>query len=165
MELHPEGAGSGAGGRAARHRRRACGDRIGRPSGASDGRPVAQIGPISQEPARKCFRTLVTPLFTSTYNGGGGNRTPVPRRHSGRFYVHSRSFVSRVGGRRSTGFRVPQPDCVLSACRQAAHANQPAGVVGRISRRHPRDGLRVFTQPWQKSGCHIVFRQVFYEAS
>ena len=101
----------------------------------------------------------------SQCSGGGGNRTPVPRRHSGCFYVHSRSFVSRVGGRRSTGCHLPQPDCVSLARRQAAHAGQPAGVVGRISRRHPRDGLRVFTQPWHKKSCHIVFRQGFYEAS
>jgi len=165
MNRHPDGEASRAGGHSRRQCRRARRDRIGRPGEALDRRPEAETGPISQEPARKANRTRLTPYSTIGYNGGGGNRTPVPRRHSGRFYVHSRSFVSRVGGRRSTGFRVPQPDCVLSACRQAAHANQPAGVVGRISRRHPRDGLRVFTQPWHKNGCHIVFRQVFYEAS
>ena len=32
--------------------------------------------PISQELARKCCWSLVTPLFTSTYHGGGGESNP-----------------------------------------------------------------------------------------
>ena len=79
--------------------------------------PLGYFDPISQELARKCFGSLVTPLFTSTYNGGGGNRTPVPRRLRKRLYVHSRSFESRGGERRPTGFRVPQPDCCFAPTR------------------------------------------------
>jgi len=72
-------------------------------------------------------------------------------------------FLGSVdAGRQAATF--PSPTVFLPAHRQAEYAGQPAGVVGRISRRHPRDGLRVFTQPWHKC-CQLVFRQVFYEAS
>jgi len=72
---------------------------------------------ICQEIARKRERPLVTSYPTIGYNGGGGNRTPVPRRLRKRFYVRSRSFASRVGERRPTGFGLPQPDFCFARVR------------------------------------------------
>jgi len=40
----------------------------------------------------------------SESNGGGGNRTPVPRRFGTSFYVRSQSFKFRRRQLRRTGF-------------------------------------------------------------
>ena len=66
--------------------------------------------------------------------GGGGNRTPVPRRLSVCFYVCSRSFESRVGGRQPTGSRFPQPDCWFASVwpgvtPRLAHCSASFGIV------------------------------------
>ena len=46
-----------------------------------------------------------------TLNGGGGNRTRVPKHFSKGFYVRSRSFVSRRTTLRSTGLSPSQSGC------------------------------------------------------
>ena len=126
MNRHPDGEASRAGEHSRRQCRRARVGRVGRPRGVSDGRPEAETGPISQEPARKANRTRLSHYYTIGYNGGGGNRTPVPRRFRKRFYVRSRSFISQVGDRPPTSFRQPQPDFGLVAGR--------SGVIPRPAR-------------------------------
>ena len=66
--------------------------------------------------------------------GGGGNRTPVPRRLSECFYVRSRFFESRGGERQPTGFRFPKPDYRFAHRRSGipcrlAHYSTPNGIV------------------------------------
>ncbi len=63
------------------------------------------------------LRLTRTSATTILINGGGGNRTPVPRRFQECLYVCSRSFESRVLGRQPTGFPIPQPDCCFAAMR------------------------------------------------
>ena len=61
----------------------------------------------------------------SDLNGGGGNRTPVPRHFGPGFYVRSRSIGSRRRCRRSTGFTIVQPDCFLARVRPSSE-HEPA---------------------------------------
>ncbi len=68
---------------------------------------------------------LINSTLRKRLTGGGGNRTPVPRWFKDSFYAHSRSFESRVGGRRATGYRFLQPDWFLARGRSGV-ARRPA---------------------------------------
>ena len=50
----------------------------------------------------------VAVFILRTKTGGGGIRTPVPKRFKTGFYMFSWSFVSRLAERRSTGFQLSQ---------------------------------------------------------
>lgn|GEM_PF-2181470 len=62
---------------------------------------------------------------------------------------------SADAGRQASAF--PSPTGFSLATGQASVTSQPTGVVARNSGRLPRDGLRVFTQPWHMSSCHVKF--------
>jgi len=80
--------------------------------GGRDGSQVSASGRVSHE---LTANVLMCP--GGSKNGGGGNRTPVPRRIGGSFYVHSRFFNSRRRRRQSTGFALVIPDCFLAGSR------------------------------------------------
>ncbi len=110
--------------------------------------PDGTYGPVGDD--RKCLPVnsfgrgeagCDTKCHHDSKTGGGGNRTPVPRRFHKGLYVLSRSFDSRDGGRRSTGSRPPQPRCLSSRPRRAESRNQPTGVAPQASGRRLRNGL------------------------
>ncbi len=88
---------------------------------------------------RKPFDLLAEGLVCAT-GGGGGNRTRVPKQSNRSFYAHSRSFGSRLGGLRPTGFRSGQLICVFASDPTNRGWSLARWLASRPSRRRGRPG-------------------------